>query len=73
MAEKKNQKSFEQKVKRLEEIVAQIETSEIELEESIKLFEEGVKLSKECQESLDKAEQKVKVLVSDGSLKDFND
>lgn len=71
MAEEKL--SFEGKMKRLEEIVGKIESSDIELEESIKLFEEGVKLSKDCQSSLDDAEKKVKVLASDGSLKDFND
>ncbi len=71
MADKKV--SFEGKIKRLEEIVGKIESSEIELEDSIKLFEEGIKLSKDCQSALDDAENKVKVLVSDGSLKNFND
>ncbi|MGH1469272.1 MAG: exodeoxyribonuclease VII small subunit [Bdellovibrionales bacterium] len=71
MADKKV--SFEGKIKRLEEIVGKIESSEIELEDSIKLFEEGIKLSKDCQSALDDAESKVKVLVSDGSLKNFND
>lgn len=74
MAAKKEQSekiSFEGKVKRLEEIVDKIESADIELEDSIKLFEEGIKLSKECQGALDDAEKKVKVLVSDGTLKDF--
>ncbi len=70
-AKKEVENSFENKIKRLEEIVSKIESSEIELEDSIKLFEEGVKLSKDCQGALDQAEKKVKVLVSDGSLKDF--
>ena len=75
MAKEKKDISFEGKIKRLEEIVGKIESSDIELEDSIKLFEEGVKLSKDCQGSLDAAEQKVKVLVSDAGgkeLKDFN-
>lgn len=75
--EKKDQASFESKVKRLEEIVSIIESSEVDLEESIKLFEEGMRLSKECQKSLDAAEKKVQVLMTDESghseLKDFND
>ena len=69
----KEKASFEGKIKRLEEIVGKIESSDIELEDSIKLFEEGITLSKECQGALDDAEKKVKVLVSDGNLKDFND
>ena len=65
--------SFEKKLTRLEEIVQKMEAGDMSLDDSLKLFEEGVKLSKECQEELDTAEKKVKVLVSDGSLKDFND
>lgn len=68
--------SFEGKVKRLEEIVSKIEASDVELEDSITLFEEGVALSKDCQDLLDKAELKVKVLISENGspqLKDFND
>lgn len=68
---------FESKVKRLEEIVGKMESSEVELEESIKLFEEGMSLSKDCQEILDSAEQKVKVLTTSMTgetvLKDFDE
>jgi exodeoxyribonuclease VII small subunit len=63
---KKNEdkaKSFETKMKRLEEIVDKMESSEVDLEDSIKLFEEGVGLSKDCQSLLDKAEEKVKILT----------
>lgn len=64
-------KSFEDKIKRLEEIVNNIESSEVDLEESIKLFEEGMALSKDCQGLLDGAEQKIKTLMADGSQEDF--
>jgi len=64
-------KSFEEKIKRLEEIVNNIESSEVELENSIKLFEEGMALSKDCQGLLDGAEQKIKTLMSDGSVENF--
>lgn len=65
MAKKSDDKAqnFEAKMKRLEEIVNGMESSEVELEDSIKLFEEGVGLSKECQNLLDKAEEKVKTLT----------
>ena len=55
--------SFESKMQRLEEVVNKMESSEVDLEDSIKLFEEGVELSKECQNLLDKAEEKVKILT----------
>lgn len=55
---------FEKKLGRLEEIVQKMEKGELSLEESLKLFEEGVKLSRECHQSLNEAETKVKQLVS---------
>lgn len=54
---------FEKKLNRLEEIVAKMESGEMTLDESLKSFEEGVKLSRECNEELNKAEQKVKLLL----------
>lgn len=54
---------FENKLKRLEEIVKKMEQGDLELDESLKLFEEGVKLTKECQDHLSQAEQKVKILT----------
>lgn len=63
MASKKTR--FEESMKRLEEIVAELERGEFTLEESIKKFEEGVKLGKICRELLEKAEEKIKVLVED--------
>ncbi len=60
---KKNK--FEESVKRLEEIVSLLENGDIPLEESIKLFEEGIKLSKKCNESLNKVEEKVKVILGE--------
>lgn len=69
------QDNFEAKVKKLEEIVGQIESGKTDLSESIKLFEEGMTLSKECQAALDAADEKIKILMSDGSeekLEDFD-
>ncbi len=57
MAEK--QKSFEEKLKRLEEIVKILEKGDASLEDSLALFTEGAKLTELCQKQLDEAEQKV--------------
>ena len=55
---------FEKKLNRLEDIVNKMETGELSLDESLKSFEEGVKLSRECQQQLSQAEQKVKLLLN---------
>jgi len=62
MAVKKQ--SFEQALSRLEEIVTRLERGECELDESLKLFEEGAKLARTCSDMLDKAEQKVMLLLN---------
>ncbi len=54
---------FEQKLKRLEEIVKLMEAQDLEMEKSLALFEEGVVLTRECQNHLNQAEQKVKMLM----------
>lgn len=59
--------SYEEAVKRLEEIVKKLESGDIALQESMELFEEGVALARHCSRQLNKAEEKVKVLLeSDG-------
>lgn len=62
MAVKKQ--SFEESIGQLEAIVAQLEKGECGLDQSLKLFEEGAKLAGRCEELLDKAEQKVNLLLA---------
>jgi len=59
MMKKKNEKNFEDKLKRLEKISDILENEEVSMNEAIKLFEEGVSLSKECMLSLNQAELKI--------------
>ena len=63
MAVKKQ--SFEQAMSRLEEIVGLLERGDCDLDQALKLFEEGAKLTGQCGELLDKAEQKVNLLLAD--------
>ncbi len=68
---------FEKKLTRLEEIVTKMEAGDLSLEDSLKLFEEGIKNSRECNDQLSKAEEKVKLLLrvdNDGKAvtEDFN-
>ena len=75
MAEKKSY-PFEQSLEKLEQLVEQMEEGDLSLEESLKTFEEGIKLTRQCQQALVKAEQKVKLLIEENgqiSEKDFED
>ncbi len=62
MATTKKSVSFEQSLNDLEQLVTQMETGELTLDDSLKAFEKGVKLTRECQNILDDAEQKVQIL-----------
>lgn len=62
MAAKKSY-PFETSLARLETLVEQMESGDLSLDESLKLFEEGIKLTRECQQALAEAEQKVSLLL----------
>ena len=75
MAVKKNY-PFEQSLEKLEELVERMEEGDLSLEDSLKTFEEGIKLTRQCQQALVKAEQKVKLLIEENgqiSEVDFED
>ncbi len=55
--------SFESALGELETLVDELETGELSLAESLQKFERGVTLARECQRSLEEAEQKVRVLT----------
>ena len=57
--------SFEEAMGRLEAIVEQLERGECGLDQSLKFFEEGAKLAGQCEELLNKAEQRVTMLLAD--------
>jgi len=57
--------TFEEAVARLEVIVHTMESGNAYLEESLSLFQEGVSLVQYCNQKLDTAEQKIKLLTED--------
>lgn len=59
---------FEESLARLESLVEKMESGELSLEDSLKTFEEGIKLTRECQQALKDAEQKVKALVEQSDV-----
>ena len=72
MAEKKEEISFEEKIKRLEIIVSELESGDVALEVAIDKYTEAMKLSKECSDKLTEVTEKVnKILADNGNLEDF--
>ncbi|MDI3327673.1 MAG: exodeoxyribonuclease VII small subunit [Alicyclobacillaceae bacterium] len=55
--------SFEEAMTRLERIVQELENGQLALEDSIARFQEGILLAKWCREQLDRAEQRIEVLL----------
>ena len=62
MPKKTNVINFEKTFTELEELVKKMEGGDLSLEESLKYFERGILLTKNCQQALNKAEQKVRIL-----------
>lgn len=58
--------NFEESLEKLEAIVTQMEQGKLSLEQSLSAFEEGVALTRNCQESLRSAEQRVSKLIQEG-------
>jgi len=75
MVAKRKKLDYESAVTELEALVTRLEQGDISLEESLKLYERGVLLSRDCQESLQAAEQKVQMLLQQSdqtTLVDFD-
>lgn len=59
--------NFESALARLEQIVRALEAGSAPLDESLLLYEEGVKLVRLCNDRLENAERRIKVLVDKGN------
>ena len=56
---------FEASLAELENLVEQMEAGDITLEASMKHFERGITLTRQCQQALKLAEQKVQILIKE--------
>ena len=68
--------SFEDSLSELEALVESMENGELSLEESLAAFERGIALSRNCQQALQAAEQKVEILTArtpDAPTEPFDD
>ena len=64
--------TFEEAMLSLEDMVKKLESGDLSLDESLSSFEEAVKLVRFCNEKLESAEQRVRILVEgkDGCVSD---
>jgi exodeoxyribonuclease VII small subunit len=72
---KRKKLDYEAAVAELESLVERLEQGDISLEESLRLYESGVLLTRDCQEALQNAEQKVQMLLQQSgqtNLVDFD-
>ena len=66
----KTDTDFEASLKKLEQIVRELESGDTSLNESLNQFEEGIVLYKQCRQTLEGAEKKIKILSD--SLKEID-
>ncbi len=57
-------KTFESALKRLEQITSEMEQGELSLDKSLKKFDEGVGLITFCNDQLENAKARVKLLIN---------
>ena len=58
---------FERMLKELEALVLRLEQGELSLDESLRQFERGIELTRLCEQALKAAEQKVEILLEQGT------
>ena len=59
---------LESALEKLELLVESLEQGDLSLEDSLKAFEAGIKLTRQCQETLAAAEQKVQMLIEQNGV-----
>lgn len=67
MVKKTTEFNFEAALAELNQIVEKMEKGGLTLENSLQDFERGIQLTRQCQESLKAAEQKVQILMQKNS------
>ena len=66
MSKKTKKINYETSVAELEATITKMEQGDMSLEDALQSFEKGVRLSRECQQLLAEAEQRVTLLTADG-------
>lgn len=61
------EKTFEESLNALEEIVQRLERGDVPLEEALVAFQKGMALSKQCQDTLEKAEKTLTKMMTENN------
>ena len=61
------EQTFEESLNALEEIVQRLERGDVPLEEALAAFQEGMALSKQCQDTLEKAEKTLTKMMTENN------
>ena len=61
------EKTFEESLNALEEIGQRLERGDVPLEEALVAFQEGMALSKQCQDTLEKAEKTLTKMMTENN------
>ena len=62
MSKKTKESGFEATLAELEALVSRMEAGELPLDQALSHFERGVQLTRECQQQLQQAQQRVQIL-----------
>lgn len=71
MGKKATNREFEEKLDKLRNIVISLEDDDLSLSESLEVLEEGIKNYKECTQILDKANNRISILLEEDVEADF--
>ena len=65
---------LEEAMRRLDQVVKELDSESADLDKALKLYEEGVKLVRICNQKLEDAERKIKILrlSNDGEMVEKN-
>lgn len=59
--------TFEESLQELEQIVTRLEQGDVPLEEALDAFQKGMVLSKQCKDTLSKAEKSLKKMMTESN------
>lgn len=63
---------FEDALAELNQLVNKMESGDVSLEDALKHFEQGIQLTRQCQQALQVAEQKISILSEKEALEPYN-
>ena len=63
MKETEKENTFEEALQKLERAVEKLDEGSLSLEEALSNFEDGVRWSRECHQFLEKAEERVRIIL----------